>query len=162
MRAEERIQHMNREFFDMQTYAIYSALNEIIGPKTLQVAQRSGEYLWADLKRRSGTNERDPMALVKFIGKWLQDMGYARIQIEQITENEFKYTLYDTASRRALRQIQKEKGKDAIMPHWSTHLMFAALKDMCNMKAELVHMDLAKEDTFSLGTVEKWKLTKID
>lgn len=163
MKAEERIQHMNREFFELQAYGLFSALNEIVEPKkTLQVAQRSGEYVWAELKKRLGIKEKDPIALVKIIGKWLQDMGYAKIEIEQTAKNEFKYTMYDTATHRGLAQIREEKGEDAIMPHWSTYLMFAGLKDMCNMKAELVHLDFAKEDKDRLRAgVETWRLSKI-
>jgi len=38
--------------------------------------------------------------------------------------------------------------------------MFAALKDMCNMKAEISHLEFAKEDTRE-ASVEKWILSKI-
>ena len=105
--------------------------------------------------------ERDPIELVKMLGGWLQDMGYARIEIEQTGENNFLYYLYDTASRKGLRQIRKEKGKDAIMAHWSSVLMFAALKDMCDLKAEISHLDFAKEDDKG-ASVEKWVLSKIN
>jgi hypothetical protein len=155
------IKHMDREFFDIETYALFSALNEIVPEKAWEIALRGGEYAFAELKRRYNINERDPINLVKKIGKWLQDMGYARIEIEQIEENIFLYSMYETASRRGLRQIRKEKGKDAIMAHWSSVLMFAALKDMCNLKAEISHLDFAKEDNKG-ASVEKWVLTKIN
>jgi hypothetical protein len=152
---------MDREFFDIETYALFSALNEIIGKKTWEVVLRGGEHAFEEIKVRFGIDEKDPVALIKRIGGWLPDMGYARIRIEQTGENEFLYYMYDTASRRGLRKIRKEKGEGAIMAHWSTAIMFAALKDMCNMKAEISHLDFAEEDTRG-ASVEKWTLSKID
>jgi len=152
---------MDREFFDIETYALFSALNEIIGEKTWDIVLRGGEYAFAEIKRRQGITEKDPIVLVKRLGEWLQEMGYARIKIEQTGENEFLYHMYDTASRRGLRQIRKEKGEDAVMAHWSTAIMFAALKEMCNTKAEISHLEFAKEDTKG-ASVEKWILSKIE
>jgi hypothetical protein len=157
----EPIKHMDREFFDIETYALFSALNEIVPEKAWEIALRGGEYAFAELKKRLKITEKDPIALVKLLGNWLQDMGYARIEIEQTEENVFHYSMYDTASRSGLRQIRKEKGDDAIMAHWSSVLMFAALKDMCNLKAEISHLDFAKEDDKG-ASVEKWVLSKIN
>jgi hypothetical protein len=161
MKEVEPIKHMDREFFDIETYALFSALNEIVPEKAWEIALRGGEYAFAELKKRLNITEKDPIALVKLIGNWLEDMGYARIEIEQTKENVFHYSMYDTASRRGLRQIRKEKGNDAIMAHWSSVLMFAALKDMCNLKAEISHLDFAKEDDKG-ASVEKWVLSKIN
>jgi len=161
MSSEESIQHMDREFFDIETYALFSALNEIIGEKTWEIVLRGGEYAFAEVKRRYGITEKEPIALVRRLGEWLQEMGYARIKIEQTGENEFLYSMYDTASRRGLRQIREEKGRDAVMAHWSTAIMFAALKEICNMKAEILHLDFAKEDKKG-ASVEKWILSRID
>jgi hypothetical protein len=129
--------------------------------KAWEIALRGGEYAFAELKKRLNITEKDPISLVKLIGNWLEDMGYAKIEIEQTEENVFHYSMYDTASRRGLRQIRKEKGDDAIMAHWSSVLMFAALKDMCNLKAEISHLDFAKEDDKG-ASVEKWVLSKIN
>jgi hypothetical protein len=161
MNDVEPIQHMDREFFDIETYALFSALNEIVPEKAWEIALRGGEYAFAELKKRLNITEKDPIALVKLLGNWLEDMGYARIEIEQTEENVFHYSMYDTASRRGLRQIRKEKGGDAIMAHWSSVLMFAALKDMCSLKAEISHLDFAKEDDKG-ASVEKWVLSKIN
>lgn len=159
-KVEEFIKYMDREFFDIETYALFSALNEVLGKKTWEIVLRGGEYAFAEVKRRLGITERDPITLVKKLGKWLQDMGYARIEIEQTGGNEFLYYMYDTASRKGLRQIRNEKGEDAVMAHWSTVIMFAALKDMCNMKAEISHLEFAKEGTRE-ASVEKWILSNI-
>lgn len=160
MKAEEPIRHMDREFFDIETYALFSALNEIVGERTWEIVLRGGEYAFAEVKRRLGITERDPIALVRRLGGWLQDMGYARIEVEQTGEDEFLYHMYDTASRRGLRRIREERGDDAVMAHWSTALMFAALKDMCDMGAEITHLKFAEEDKRG-ASVERWRLSKI-
>jgi hypothetical protein len=46
------------------------------------------------------------------------------------------------------------------MAHWSTAIMFAALKDMCNLKAEISHLDFSKKNDKG-ASVEKWVLSKI-
>jgi hypothetical protein len=155
------ITSMDREFFDIETYALFSALNEIVAEKTWDIVLRGGEYAFAEVKSRLRITEKDPIALVKLVGDWLQDMGYARIKVEQTGENEFLYHMYDTASRRGLRKIRKEKGEDAVMAHWSSAIMFAALKDMCNLKAEISHLDFAREDDRG-ASVERWVLSKIE
>jgi bifunctional DNA-binding transcriptional regulator/antitoxin component of YhaV-PrlF toxin-antitoxin module len=160
-RIKKPIKYMDREFFDLETYALFSALNEIVGKKAWEIALRGGEYAFAEVRKRLGIAETDPIALVKRLGKWLERMGYARIEIEKTGENEFLYTMYDTASRRGLRQTRKEKGEDAVLAHWSTVLMFAALKEMCKMKAEISHLDFAKEDKKG-PSVEKWTLSKLN
>jgi hypothetical protein len=157
---DSTIQYMDREFFDIETYALFSALNEIVPEKAWDIAQRAGEYAFAEVKSRLGIKEKDPIKLIKILGNWLQDMGYARIEVKKIGDNIFHYYMYDTASRKGLRKIREEKGKNAIMAHWSSVLMFAALKDMCNLKAEISHLDFAVEDDIG-ATVEEWVLSEI-
>lgn len=43
---------------------------------------RGGEYAFDEVKKKLEITERDPIALLKKLGKWLQDIGYARIKIE--------------------------------------------------------------------------------
>lgn len=156
------------EFFNLETYATYTALNELFSKEAWKIVWRAGEHAFAEVKNKLHITETDPILLIKILARYLEDMGYARrLDLEKVGEDEFLWYIYDTASREGLHKIRRRFGPDAVFPHYSTSIMFAALKDMCKMKAEVTRLDPAKDilvgGEFAApgASIERWKLSKL-
>lgn len=151
---------MDKEFFDLEMYAIYGAITELFGQKGWDVVWRSGEIAFDYIKKQLDIKEKEPFAVMKKVAQYLETIGYAkRLNVKKTGENQFIYEMYGPLGRESVSRLKK-KYKDPVLPHYSTTFIFAALKDICNMKAEITHLQRAKpgEDP----STEKWVLSKIE
>ena len=155
---------MDSEFFDLETYAVYSAIIRLFGKKVWDIVWLSGEIAFAELKERLNITEKEPLAVLRRVARYLEKMGYAsKLDIKKVEENKYTLDLYSTAAREGIRKLkmeQKDLG-ETFCPHYCTTLMFAALKEMCNMKAEVKELDFAPKEGRKYSR-EIWTLSKIE
>ncbi|MFX0204041.1 MAG: hypothetical protein ACFFCW_48705 [Candidatus Hodarchaeota archaeon] len=156
----QHITYVRKDLFNLLMYSIYSSINELFGKKGWGIVWRTGEIAFAELKKQGRITEKDPILLAQKIAKYLEEGGYgSRFVVHKMKENEFIYEIHDAAARPSVLRVKKKYGDDAVLAHFATAIMFAALKDMCNMKAEISHLEVAPTE---IGvTKEKWVLSKI-
>jgi hypothetical protein len=154
---------VSQEFFDLEVYAIYSAITELYGQKGWSIVWRSGEIAFDYIKDSLNIKGKEPIDVLKNVSNYLESVGYAKkLKVIEAGKNEFIYEMYSPLGRRPVRML-KEKHKDSskppVLPHFSTALLFAALKDICKMKAEITHLEHAKPGQDP--SREKWVLKRL-
>jgi hypothetical protein len=144
-------------FFNAETYGIYMAARDLLGEKGEDLVWRSGEYVFKYIKDTlPDLTEKSPVEVVRSIGEYLVDQGYfSRIEITEIGPNQFYYDMYDAAITDGIRELRQDGG---VLAHYSTTLIFAALKEVCNMRAELEHTTHAADNVEGNFGREKWTL----
>lgn len=152
--SEEKL-YVDPEFFDLEMYAIYRAIYDLLGEETWKIVWRSGEILYNEIKDRIGAaGEKDPFNVLKKVANWLKEVGYIKeIEVNKASEDEVEYIMSDPIIARGARRLISE---GRVPPHVSTALMFAALKDF-NIRAEIVGEPRFLPDG---RVVERWKLIK--
>lgn len=152
---------VDAEFLDLEVYAIYKAVTELFGDRGWDVVWRSGEIVFQELKRRLNITETEPIALLRRLGRYFEEVGYLkRMSIEALKEDEFLYDMYEVSIHEGIMKLRAEEA-NPVLAHFSTTVMFAALKDMCNMTAEITHLEVEGKGEEAYGR-EKWKLKKIE
>jgi len=146
--------HCHQELILEVTYALYKSITDLMGEKGWEVVWKTGEYIWQDLKKQYQITDTDPKAVFDKVGQWLKEVGYIReIEVEMPTENELTYIMDTSVVRPSVMRLKEEK---AVLPHWSTAILVAALRDNCGLVAET---DLSKPEILSpTRTREYWKL----
>ena len=146
--------HVSVEFLNQELYAIYKALDQLIGERAWDVVWRSGEVLFDDLEKGLDITETEPLAVMKKIGAWFERSGYVdKIEFRMVALDELEYDMYDPIIRASARRLISE---GAAAPHFSTALMFAALRKKCGLKAEMMGDPVLLPN--GAGR-ERWKLT---
>ncbi len=149
--------HCHQELVLEVTYALYSSITDLMGEKGWEVVWKTGEYIWQDLKKQYDITDTDPLVVFQKVGQWLKDVGYVReIEVDMPNEDELTYIMDTSAVRSAVMRLKEKK---AVLPHWSTAIITAALRDNCGLIADT---DLAQPEIMSpTRTREYWKLRKI-
>lgn len=148
---------IKEHLFNAETYGIYMAARDLLGEKGEELVWRSGEYVFKYIKDAlPELYDRGPMELVKIIAEYLVDQGYcSRIDITEIRSNQFYYDMYSPV---VVDSIQKLIQGGGVLAHYSTSLIFAALKEVCNMRAELEHTTQPSDNVEGNFAREKWNL----
>lgn len=147
---------MNKSFFDLEMYATYGAITELYGEKGWDVVWRAGELAWEEVKEQVNITKKEPMEVMKKVSEWLEKIGYAKkLNIVQTGKNELLYEMYAPIGRQSVTMLRKKYGDEKpVKPHYSTTLLFAALKDVCHVKAEIRSVEHVKPGTDP--SREKW------
>lgn len=147
------------EFFNDEVYAIYTATKRLAGPEIQkEVVRLSGELMFSQIKEKLQLSKTDPISLVKTLIKYLEKVGYfSKGEVEVVSDKEVLVHMHGAACHDA---AVKFKNEGTHPHHFCTTLIFAALKDMFNIKVDLTHLDLGQQKP-PYHTVEKWTLTKI-
>jgi hypothetical protein len=143
------------QFVDLQVYSTYKAIHESLGKRSWDVVWRSGEILFMQLREKLGVEGRSPIETLKILAEYLRRVGYVeRIEVEQTSVDEITYTMSSPIISAGAKRLIEE---GAAPPHFSTSLMFAALKIMFGTTAQMVG-----EPTFQANgdVVEIWKLSR--
>ncbi len=141
------------EFFDLEIYAIYHAIYDLIGEDTWKIVWRVGEIVYNEVKDKIGiVGVEDPFEVLKKLADWLKRVGYIEdIEVFKVAEDEIEYVMRNPIISQGAKRLIEEK---RVPPHISTALMFAALKQF-NMKAKMVGEPRFLPD----GRIaERWKL----
>ena len=144
------------EFFDLELYSVYKAVNEVLGEKTWDIVWRAGEILLDLISEDLGLdNVDDPFEALKRVAEWLKEMGYiSDIEVRKTGEDTVEYIMSDPIITPGAKKLIEE---GMVPPHVSTSLMFATLKRY-GYKAEMVGDPVFLEDG---RVIERWRLIKI-
>jgi len=143
------------EFFDLEIYAIYRAIWENWGDDAWKVVWRAGEVLFDETHERLNLDTSTPLAAMQGLARYLVDAGYfADMKVRQTAEDELEYEMIDPAILPGAERIIAEGGVPA---HISTSLMFAGLRKLFGLRAEMIGDPVFTEDG---RAIERWKLSK--
>lgn len=152
---------IRKYFFNLLVYSIYSSINELLGQKGMEIVWRTGEIAFAEVKSELKIRKEDPIHVAEKVAEYLEKAGYgSKFTVKKTKDNEFIHEIHDGAARPAILKMKKKYGDTAVFPHFSTSLMFAALKDVSNVKARIVHLAVAPSE-FGV-TRERWILSRIE
>ena len=144
----------------MLNYSICMALNDVCGPeKATEVFKTVGKYLFAELARKViedlSSYKDKPVQLIKSIADYLEKSGYfEKLTVTKLSDTEFIIEMFKPAIAESVIRI-REAG--ASPPHFLTYTCWAALEDVCGMKADITHLTVEKD-----YAKEKWILKKIE
>jgi len=132
-------------FFDLEIYAIYRAIWENWGDEAWKVVWRAGEVLFDEVHER--------LAAMEGLAEYLVGVGYfADLQVRQTAEDELEYEMVEPAILPGAERIMAEGGVPA---HISTALMFAGLRKLFGLRAEMMGEPVFTPDG---RAIERWKL----
>ena len=141
-------------FFDLEIYAIYRAIWENWGDEAWKVVWRAGEVLFDEIQARLHLNTEAPLTAMQDLAKYLVDVGYfADMLVRQTSDDELEYEMVEPAILPGAERIIAEGGVPA---HISTSVMFAGLKKLFGLTAEMIG---EPEFTPDGRAIEKWKLS---
>jgi len=142
-------------FFDLEIYAIYRAIWENWGDEAWKVVWRAGEVLFDEIHGQLDLRTDSPLAAMRSLAQYLVDAGYfAAMNVRQTADDELEYEMVDPAITPGAQRIIAEGGVPA---HISTAVMFAGLKKLFGLAAEMIG---DPEFTTDGCAIERWKLFK--
>lgn len=142
-------------FFDLEIYAIYRAIWENWGDEAWQVVWRAGEVLFDEIHEQLHLDTASPVAAMRGLARYLVDVGYfTDMKVRQTAEDELEYEMVEPAILPGAERIIAEGGVPA---HISTALMFAGLKKLFGLRAEMIGQP---DFTADGRAIERWKLFK--
>jgi hypothetical protein len=147
------------DFFDLEIYAIYRAIWENWGEEAWKVVWRAGEVLFEEIQQEQDLDTSSPLAAMRDLARYLVDVGYfTDMQVRQIAEDQLEYEMMAPV---ILPGAQRLITEGAVPAHISTAVMFAALKRLFGLKAEMMGEPEFKENEETPTTpvaIERWKL----
>lgn len=146
-------------FLDLINYGVCGALSRVIGKdEAAGVFRVAGEIAFTELKKSMDFKGMNPVAVLASIARFLEEAGYmARISLTRVTENEVIIEMYGVSVARSSKRLINEKASPS---HFMTNLMFAALKDVCGVKADITDLDFDVPEKGLDHFREKWVLSK--
>jgi hypothetical protein len=142
-------------FFDLEIYAIYRAIWENWGDDAWKVVWRAGEVLFDEVQGELNLDTDSPLNAMRGLAEYLVEVGYfADLKVRQTAEDELEYEMVAPAILPGAERIIAEGGVPA---HISTSVMFAGLKKLFGLKAEMLG---DPEFTDDGRAIERWKLFK--
>ncbi len=143
-------------FFDLEIYAIYRAIWENWGDDAWNVVWRAGEGLFDEIHEVLELDRTSPLSAMQGLAKYLVGVGYfSDMKVRQTTEDELEYEMVEPVILPGAERIIAEGGVPA---HISTAVMFAGLKKLFGLEAEMMGDPVFTEDG---RAIERWKLSKI-
>jgi hypothetical protein len=142
-------------FFDLEIYAIYRAIWENWGDEAWKVVWRAGEVLFDEVHEQLDLDTVSPLEAMRGLATYLVEVGYfADMQVRQTAPDELEYEMVAPAILPGAERIIAEGGVPA---HISTAVMFAGLKKLFDLKAEMIGEPVFTADG---RAIERWKLVK--
>lgn len=143
-------------FFDLEIYAIYRAIWENWGDEAWKVVWRAGEVLFDEVHERLELNTTTPLAAMEGLAEYLVGVGYfADMKVRQTAADELEYEMFEPVILPGAERIIAEGGVPA---HISTALMFAGLRKLFGLRAEMIGAPVFTPDG---RAIEKWRLFEI-
>lgn len=156
LNVNTRMTLINDKFFDLELYAIYKSIHELLGEDSWKVVWRSGEIMISELREELHLEQKTPFESMRLLGKYLEKVGYLdKIEVKQTGPDQLEYVMSNPVITRGAKRLLKE---GAVPPHISTSLMFGALKSIFGMKAKMIGEPVFLNDG---RAVERWKISKI-
>ncbi len=148
------------EFLDFVNYNICKTYSEKYGKERAEeFFRRVGEIGFEELNKMVDFPSSDPYDVLRTVGKFLEDMGYmSKIQLTKVEEDEVVIEMFGASVIRS--SIRLVEGGDS-PSHFMTNLMFAALKEVSGIRADIYDLTLEQPSAETSYTMEKWVLKKI-
>ena len=154
--TEKRL--LDADFVNAEVYAIYKAITEVCGEEGWKIMWRSGELMFEQIEPRLEFPSREPLDVMRTVGDYLKRSGYfEEIELELLPGGVLEYQMINTATRPAAQRLIEE---NAILPHWSTVVMVAALRKLCGVEAKMEAHDHKPEIVSRSHSKERWILTR--
>ncbi len=142
-------------FFDLEIYGIYRAIWENWGQDAWKVVWRTGEVLFENIRGQLRLEGTTPLEAMKELARYLVASGYlAFMEVRQLGPDELEYEMGEPAILAGAQRIIAEGGVPA---HISTALMFAGLKALFGLRAEMIGDPVFTVDG---RAIERWRLFK--
>ena len=149
---------IDAEFINVEIYAIYKAITEVSGEDGWKIMWRVGELAFDQIEPQLQFPSSEPLDVMRTVGDYLARVGYfEKIELELLPNGVLEYQMVNTATRDSARRLIEE---NAILPHWSTVLMVAALRKRCGIEAKMEAHDHKPELVSQSHSKERWVLTK--
>ena len=149
---------LDADFINVEIYAIYKAITEVCGEDGWKIMWRSGELAFEQIEPQLHFASREPLAVMRTIGDYFVRVGYLEaIELELKPGGLLEYQMLGTATRESAARLIAE---NAILPHWSTVIMVAALRKLCGVEARMEAHDHKPELVNQRQSKERWILTK--
>ena len=142
-------------FFDLEIYSIYRAIWENWGDDAWKVVWRAGEVLFDEIQSDLELDASSPLSAMRDLAEYLVDVGYfADLKVRQTAEDELEYEMLEPAILPGAERIIAEGGVPA---HISTSVMFAGLRRLFGLKAEMIGDPIFTDDG---RAIERWRLSE--
>ena len=149
---------LDADFINAEVYAIYKAITEVSGEDGWKIMWRSGELMFEQIEPQLQFSSREPIEVMRTVGQYLKQAGYFEdIEMELLPGGVLEYQMINTATRPSAARLVEE---NAILPHWSTVVMVAALRKLSGVEAKMEAHDHKPELVSQSHSKERWILTK--
>jgi hypothetical protein len=134
---------------------VFKALSELYGQGAWDVVWRAGEVLFNEVARHEVIPATEPLGAMRALAAYLKRVGYIeQMKIDQPAPDELEYRMLRPIIAPGAFRLINEGGVPA---HISTALMFAALKKLFGLRAELIGGPISQPDGW---VMERWRLRR--
>ncbi len=150
--------HVHADLVNLVTYAVYKSMTDMWGEKAWEVIYRSGEVAFEELRQELKLTETDdPLPLMQRLLDRMVEIGYVYgARVERISETELIYEMDDPV---VIPSALRLKTVNAVLPHWTSGILLAALRRLCGIDAE---MEDVQPEFAPAGVVrERWHLRRV-
>jgi len=148
------------DFLDFVNYNICKSYSEIHGKNAaIGFFHRVGEIGFQELRKIIDFPNSDPYDVLKTVGEFLEQMGYmSKIQLTKVEKDEVIIEMFGVSVIKSSIRLTKEKASPS---HFMTNLMFAALKEISGVRADIYDLTLEQPSVDTGYAKEKWVLKKL-
>ncbi|MBS7609035.1 hypothetical protein KEJ19_00485 [Candidatus Bathyarchaeota archaeon] len=148
------------EFIDFLNYNICKAYSELYGKEAAEAFfHRVGEIGFQELRKMVEFPSSEPYDVLRTIAEFLERMGYmSKIKLTKVEENEVIIEMFGVSVTRSSIRLLKEGASPS---HIMTNLMFAALKELSGIHADIYDLTLEQPSPETGYGREKWVLKRL-
>ena len=160
MSKDLQFKMISPQFLDFVNYNICEAYSEFHGKDAAVVFfRRAGEIGFQELRKMVDFQSSDPHDVLRTVSEFLEKMGYmTKIRLTKVEENEAIIEMYGVSVAKSSIRLTKEGASPS---HFMTNLMFAALKEISGVRADIYDLTLEQSSNETGYAREKWILKKI-
>ncbi len=154
------IRKIEPRFLDMVNYGVCSTLSKLYGVEaTEKVFRLAGETNFRELKKRCNIDSSSPIATLRSVASYLEESGYMnKIELTKVTETEVVIDMYGVSVTESSMRLVEENMAPS---HFMTNMMFAALKDLHGVEAEIIDLNFETPEEEIDHVREKWVLRDV-
>ncbi|MBI2305150.1 MAG: hypothetical protein HYU86_10470 [Chloroflexi bacterium] len=147
---------IRKDFFNLYTYATWSAFSKNVGVDPKQLPDLVAEVAFDEIQKELNLVENEPGALLKRLAQYFHDVGFADITATPTGENVFLYETVGIGSAQAAEKLREE---GSVTPGISMRITWAGVRKQCHMK--VVTKSLPADPTTPEKGRSQWTLVPI-
>jgi hypothetical protein len=154
------IKMVRPEFLDFLNYNICKTYSELHGKEKAEAFfRRVGEIGFQELKKMVEFPSLEPYDVLKTVAEFLERMGYmSKIKLTKVEKDEVIIEMFGVSVTKSSIRLLEEGASPS---HIMTNLMFAALKELCGIHADIYDLTLEQPSAETGYGREKWVLKKL-